>query len=78
MDRQLVVALIIGCSATAALLWFVLPARRWAALYPLGVSANVAASAALARDVRWSIGLSVLSIVLYVTAFLLQRASTKR
>jgi hypothetical protein len=42
------------------------------------VSANVAASAALARDVRWSIALSVLAIALYATAFLLQRAAARR
>lgn len=78
MDRPLVLALIIGCTLVAVMLWFAQPTRRWAALYPLGVSATVAGSAALERDVRWSIALSLLAIVLYVTAFVLQRRSLRR
>jgi len=78
MEREFVIALIVGCTVAAVWLWFAQPTRRWAALYPLGVSANVAASASLARDVRWSIALSVLAIALYATAFLLQRAAARR
>jgi hypothetical protein len=78
MDRPLVSALIVGCTLVAVLLWFAQPTRRWAALYPLGVSATVASSAALQRDVRWSIALSLLAIALYVTAFVLQRRSLRR
>lgn len=78
MDRPLVLALIVGCTLIALMLWFAQPARRWAALYPLGVSATVAASASLQRDVRWSIALSLLAIVLYLAAFFLQRTSSKR
>jgi hypothetical protein len=45
MERQHVLALIVACTVVAVLLWFAQPTRRWAALYPLGVSANVPVAA---------------------------------
>ena len=70
--------LIIGCSVVAAWLWIARPARRSAAYFALGISATAAASAVKLQKVWWSIGLSILAIVLFVTALWLQRREMKR
>ena len=78
MEFGLVIGLIVGNLCTAGLLWFSHPERRWAAFYPLGISATVASLYLRSVSVWWSITLSALGIALFVTAFWLQRASSRR
>jgi len=77
MPPQLTIALLLVCTLVAAYNWKSRPQKRSATLFPLGISAVLGSTVAKDENVWWSMALSVLAILLFLTALWMQKSEPK-
>jgi hypothetical protein len=77
MPTPLTIALSLVCTLIAAYFWKTRPQQRSAALFPLGISAVLGSTVAKDENVWWSMALSVLAILLFLTALWMQKTEPK-
>ncbi|GAB1341648.1 hypothetical protein [Gemmatimonas sp.] len=75
MSATVVIVLVVGCALSGIMLGYNRPSRQWAAMYPFGVGATVAASFLRKSHEGWAMAIGALALALIATSFWFERTA---